>query len=85
MKKQGLIQMGIVLGMAEWEKLGPLNGMGKLTHGHWGPQTKPSENPHMGIGQNQTTKKWTTGFSYCFHLPGRLPFWVTVRLTTAAF
>ena len=24
----------------------------------------------MGVGQNETTRKWTAGFGPCFHLPG---------------
>ena len=27
-------------------------------------------NPQMGMGQNQTKRIWTVGFSPCFHLPG---------------
>ena len=24
----------------------------------------------LGMGQNEATRNWTTGFSHCFHLPG---------------
>ena len=38
---------------------------------------------YMGMGQNLTTKNWTTGFGPCFHLPG-FHLRVTLFLTATA-
>ena len=73
----------------EWCRILSIHSIGHehLRVGHHGRSLVESMRPsrwcavrlcikdHLGMDQNETTRNWTAGFSPCFHLITRVPFW----------